>query len=135
LRILTGQPLKIGARFYLPPGADAGEARALDEALGEESALACLELLLPSDVRKARCPVLVVGSRDDALVSPGDLALTARLTGGELRLLDGYGHAPMLGPRAGESFGAIVEWVAQRVGTPATTASRKPGARGLDGSL
>ena len=49
----------------------------------------------------------------------------ARLTGGEVRFLEGYGHAPMLGPRATEAMDGILAWLRQRTGTAPAIASTR----------
>jgi len=67
------------------------------EQVQDESFRAMLDLMAPGFARpKAKTPLLVLGSADDALISPPAVEATARAFGVPAYLFSGMGHAMML---------------------------------------
>ena len=77
-------------------GLDPQTARAYSDRTGPESPLVQWELLLPRTRGPIRCPVLVIGTPDDRLVRPADVARTAADYGTEPIWFPGMGHDVML---------------------------------------
>lgn len=77
-------------------GLDPQTARTYSDRTGPESPLVQWELLLPRTRGPVRCPVLVIGTPDDRLVRPADVARTAADYGTEPIWFPGMGHDVML---------------------------------------
>lgn len=77
-------------------GLDPQVARTYADRTGPESPLVQWELLLPRRRGPIRCPVLVIGTPDDRLVRPADVARTAADYGTEPIWFPGMGHDVML---------------------------------------
>lgn len=97
-KILLGQPIRPSrntcetiALNCIPPS----ERARIYDRLVHESGKVYREMIFGSvrvDASKVRCPVLVLGGREDRIVSVSLLRSTAQRYGAELKLYDGHGH-------------------------------------------
>ncbi|MPZ28904.1 MAG: alpha/beta fold hydrolase [Micromonosporaceae bacterium] len=94
----------------LPAAAAAGYARRVGRT---RAPLAQWQLLLHREPEPpvGSPPVLVLGSPDDAVVSPSALAQAARRYGSAPLLFPGMGHAMMLDARWREPIDAVLDWL------------------------
>jgi pimeloyl-ACP methyl ester carboxylesterase len=96
--ILMGRPIRPScntcetiALNCIPPQ----ERTRIHDALVHESGKVYREMIFGTfrvDAGKVQCPVLVVGGRQDRIVSIGLMQGTAKRYGAELKLYDGHGH-------------------------------------------
>lgn len=108
-RALVGLPLRFEAR-HLFAGLDAHEADRHIRRQVRDSSVAQYQTVLPRRRHTARCPVLVLGAADDALVPPADIVRTARRYGSTARFLAG-GHALMLDRDWSRPLQVLLDWV------------------------
>jgi non-heme chloroperoxidase len=96
---------------------DAGQAMRYLARMGPESTRAMLDMYggdLADPGKRSRCPMLVMGAADDALIPDIFVRATARSYGAPLRVVDGIGHLMMLDgawPRAADS---LLGWLRQK---------------------
>lgn len=87
------------------------------ERMQRESRRALMDMAgfgLPSFLRAARAPTLVLGAEMDSLIGHGETQATARLIGAEYRLLAGLGHAIMLDEGWEAAAEAILGWLEEQ---------------------
>lgn len=131
-RVAVGLPLHLDGRLLLSAEVADEVAAAHGARLTPESPLAALQIALPRRRRAARCPVLVLGGGDDALVPPAAVARTARAHGTRAVLFAGLGHDLMLEARWRQPLGALLSWLGQvEVDRSSRGAQPQPASRGL----
>lgn len=108
--------VELAKRFLFSRDADEERIAAYLKRFGKESYRANLELIfnLP-DVKKIRCPMLVVGAADDALVSVRAVEKTAAAYGADLRIFPDIAHDMMLEERWQPVADFILGWLRNKV--------------------
>jgi pimeloyl-ACP methyl ester carboxylesterase len=96
LRFLAFQPITLDPDDLFSKRMDPAEAQRLASLQGPESPLAQYQITLPRRPRTARCPVLVLGGGDDALISVSEVVRTAKHFGTRAHIFRGMGHDLML---------------------------------------
>jgi pimeloyl-ACP methyl ester carboxylesterase len=102
-------PMRPSSLFH---GLDADSALAYCKQMGREAPIAQYELLLPHRVGPVRAPVLVVGARNDTLVTPDAIEQTASAYGTTPLWLAEIGHDVMLDAGQERALAAILTWLA-----------------------
>jgi len=115
LHALAGAPLPMSRATLFGAQLPAAEASRHLARLDGESPWVQYLTLLPHRPRPARCPVLVVGSPDDRLVPPQDVAETARHYDTTPVWFPGMGHDLMLDARWAEPLETILGWIERTV--------------------
>lgn len=123
-RTLAGGTLQLSAEDLFS-GLDPQQAATYTSRLGRESPWAQYAMLAPGNREPVDVPLLVVGAKDDLMVTPGDVERAAVDCRAELMWVPG-GHGMMLDAHWREVLDDVLSWVA-RVAPPGDAAL--PGAR------
>lgn len=126
-RALAGGTLELRAEDLFA-GLDVATATDYASRVGRESPWAQYAMLLPGRAEPIRCPMLVVGAEDDALVTPGDVERCAAETSAQMRWVPG-GHDVMLDSHWRLTLDIILDWVDQ------TCPSQSPALPGAAASV
>lgn len=115
LPALFGGPLRLRRRQLFSRELPNATAAGYVGRMGRAAAHAQWQLLFPGSLEPpvGDPPVLVLGSPDDAVVSPAALERVARRYGGAPLLFPGMGHALMLDARWREPIDAVLDWLEQ----------------------
>ena len=108
-----GSPSVMQAALFAP-GLREDRARRYLARMGQESTRAMLDMYggdLPDPRRIARCPMLVMGAAEDALIPAAFVRATARSYGAEPHILDGIGHLMMLDAAWEAAAGCLLDWM------------------------
>jgi pimeloyl-ACP methyl ester carboxylesterase len=97
--------------LLLHPGAPDALAAEVAARLRDESFSACLDWLRPGPPPVPGVPVLLIGGREDPLVTPSALRRTAAALGAPARLVPHAGHCPMLGDAGSTVARHIERWL------------------------
>jgi pimeloyl-ACP methyl ester carboxylesterase len=101
-------PMRPSSLFH---GLDAETALAYCRQTGREAPIAQYELLLPHRIGPVRAPVLVVGARNDALVTSAAVEQVASAYGTTPLWLAEIGHDVMLDVGQDRAFEAVATWL------------------------
>jgi pimeloyl-ACP methyl ester carboxylesterase len=101
-------PMRPSTLFH---GLDAETALAYCRQMGREAPIAQYELLLPHRIGPVRAPVLVVGARNDTLVTAAAVEQTASAYGTTPLWLAEIGHDLMLDAGQDRAFAAVAAWL------------------------
>jgi alpha-beta hydrolase superfamily lysophospholipase len=101
-------PMRPSSLFH---GLDAETALAYCLQMGREASIAQYELLLPHRIGPVRAPVLVVGARNDALVTSAAVEQVASAYGTTPLWLAEIGHDVMLDVGQDRAFEAVATWL------------------------
>lgn len=118
-RVLAGRALPLRTEYLFGAGTDEPTAQRYRDRMGPESPLVQYQLVLPRRPRPSKAPVLVVGSPDDGLVPPAEVAAVAGHYGTQPHWLPGLGHLMPLEARWLEPLELMTGWLEQRLGLPA----------------
>lgn len=108
-----GAPSLIQAALFAP-GLSAEQAARYLARMGPESTRAMLDMYggdLPDPRKMARCPTLVMGASEDALIPAAFVRATARGYGVEPRILDDIGHLMMLDAAWPSAAACLLDWL------------------------
>lgn len=108
-RGLVGGTLELRAEDLFS-GLDAQQAANYASRIGRESPWAQYAMIAPRKPEPIQVPLLVVGAKDDVLVTPGDVERAAAETGAELMWVPG-GHDMMLDAHWREVLDDVLNWV------------------------
>lgn len=115
LALLAGKPVPFTRDQLLSQDVSVEDAERVMARLDPESFVAQYQVLVAH--RKptpAVCPVLMLASPDDVLVSPGEITRKAARHNADVQWFPGLGHDLMLEPRTVEVVSALVDWLGAR---------------------
>lgn len=110
-RTLAGATLELTAADLFS-GLDPATAEKYASRVGRESPWAQYAMLVPGRTEPPRCPTLVIGAEDDALVTPGDVERCAEEVSAQVRWVPG-GHDVMLDSYWQQVLDTVLDWVEQ----------------------